>query len=85
MILIGTCWRVQPLPVPTRNWGSVNMNLITALPETASGNTAIVVFDDRLTEMVHLAACKTAIETLAFAKMLRHEVIRGYMEYPMSL
>ena len=39
---------LQPLPVPNRKWGSVSMDLITALPETASGNTAIVVFVDRL-------------------------------------
>ena len=27
---------LQPLPVPTRKWGSVSMDLITALPETTS-------------------------------------------------
>ena len=32
---------LQPLPVPTRKCGSVSMDLITDLPETASGNTAI--------------------------------------------
>lgn len=57
-------------------WGSVSVDLITALPETASGNTAIVVFVDRLTKMTHLAACKTSIGTQAFAKLLRHEVLR---------
>ena len=67
---------LQPLPVPTRKWGSVSMDLITALPETASGNSAIVVFVDRLTKMTHLAACKPAIGTQALAKLLRHEVIR---------
>ena len=41
---------LQPLPVPTRKWGSVSMDLTTALPETASRNSAIVVFVDRLTE-----------------------------------
>ncbi len=59
---------LQPLPVPTRTWGNVSMDLITALPETASGNTAIVVFIDRLTKMVHLAARKTTIGTQAFAQ-----------------
>ena len=27
---------LQPLPVPTREWGSISIDLITALPETAS-------------------------------------------------
>ena len=52
------------------------MDLITALPETALGNTAIVVFVDRLSKMTHLVACKTAIDAQTFAKLLRHEVIR---------
>ena len=67
---------MQPLPVPTRKWGSVSMDLTTALPEAASGNTAIVVFVDRLSKMTHLAACKTSIDTCAFAKLFRREVIR---------
>ena len=67
---------MQPLPVPARKWGSVSMDLITALPETASGNSAIVVFVDRLSKMTHLAACPTSIDTRAFAKLFRHEVVR---------
>ena len=68
---------LQPLPIPTRKWGSVSMDLIIALPETASGNTAIVLFVDRLSKMTtHLAACKTSLDAQAFAKLLRHEVIR---------
>ena len=35
---------LQPFPIPTRKWGSVSMDLITALPETASSKTAIAVF-----------------------------------------
>ena len=67
---------LQPLPIPTRKWGSVSMDLITSLPETAAGNSAIVVFVCRLTKMVHLVACKTAIGAEAFAKLLRREVLR---------
>ena len=67
---------LQPLPIPTRKWGNVSMDLMTALPETASGNTDIVVFVDRLSKMTHLAACKRSIGTQAFAKLLRHGMIR---------
>ena len=52
------------------------MDLITSLPETAAGNSAIVVFVCTLTKMVHLVACKTAIGAEAFAKLLRCEVLR---------
>ncbi len=67
---------LQPLPIPSRRWGSVSMDLITALPETQSGNTAIVAFVDRLTKMTHLAACSTDIGAEDFAKLFRHEVFR---------
>ena len=67
---------LQPLPVPTRKWGSVSMDLITSLPETADGHSAIVVFVCRLTKMVHLVPCKTSIGAAAFAKMFRREVLR---------
>jgi len=52
---------LQLLPVHSRKWNSASMDLITASPESASDDTAIVVFVDRLTKMFHLAACKTAI------------------------
>ena len=67
---------LQPLPIPSRRWGSVSMDLITALPETKSGNTAIVAFVERLSKMTHLAACSTNIDAEDFAKLFRHEVFR---------
>ena len=48
---------LQPLPIPSRRWGSVSLDVITALPETRSGNTAIVAFVHRLRKMTHFAAC----------------------------
>ena len=41
---------LQPLPIPTRPWQQVSMDLITALPRSRSGNDAIVVFVDKLTK-----------------------------------
>ena len=35
---------------------------VTQLPETDNGNTCIVVFVDRLSKMVHVAAAPTAHE-----------------------
>lgn len=43
---------LQPLPVPSRKWESVSVDFITQLPRTRNGNTAIVVFVDRLTKMI---------------------------------
>ena len=44
---------LQPLPVPDNRWERVSGGLITHLPPTARGHTAIVVFVDALSKMVH--------------------------------
>ena len=67
---------LQPLPIPHRRWGSVSVDLITALPETKKGNTAIVVFCDRLSKMVHIASCRTQINAVEFVELFKHEVFR---------
>jgi hypothetical protein len=44
----------QPLPIPEKQWVLVTMDLITQLPLAKDGNTAIVVFTDKLTKMIHI-------------------------------
>ena len=67
---------LQLLAILTHNSGSLDMDLITALPKTASGNSALVALVDRLGKMTHLATCKTHVDIVGFAKLLRHEVLR---------
>ena len=55
-------------------WDSVSMDLITHLPETESGNTAIVVFVNRLSKMVRLAAVKTTIDSKQYADLFVKEI-----------
>ena len=46
---------LQPLQLPLGKWSSISVDFITELPETATTQyTAICVFVDRLTKMVHL-------------------------------
>ena len=45
---------LQPLEIPSRKWAHVTTDLVTDLPES-NGFTAIIVFVDKLTKMVHLA------------------------------
>lgn len=54
---------LQPLQVPKGKWESISMDLITQLPETPSGHSAIVVFVDRLTKMAHLVPTRTNMGT----------------------
>lgn len=59
---------LQPLPIPDYPWQWVTMDLITGLPLTTRGHTAIVVFVDKLTKQVHYAPLKereTDASTLA--------------------
>ena len=52
------------------------MDLITQLPKTKKGNDAIVVFVDKLTKMVHFAACKTSIDAPQLAQLMFDTVVR---------
>ena len=65
---------LQPLEIPGHKWESVSTDLITQLPETTKGHTAIVCFVDRLTKMVHLAAMVTNINSKEFAHLFMKEV-----------
>ena len=50
------------------------MDLITQLPETERGNTAIVVFVDRLSKMVRLVPVKTTIDAKEYAHVFVREI-----------
>lgn len=67
---------LTPLAIPERRWEVVTMDLITSLPMTQSGHDAIVVFVDKLSKMVHFAACKTAIGAEEFAALYVKEIVR---------
>jgi len=62
------------LNVPTGLWESISMDLITQLPETENGNTAIVVFVDRLSKMVRLVPVETSIDDREYAHIFVREV-----------
>ena len=53
--------------MPQRAWASVSLDLITQLPETAKGNTQIVVYVDRLTKMCHLSPLPATANALDVA------------------
>ena len=59
---------LEPLEIPSRKWAHVTTDLVIDLPES-NGFTAIVVFVDKLTKMVHLAGCKKEVTTLEYAQI----------------
>ena len=67
---------LQPLPVPSRRWGSVSMDLVTALTPSHRGNDAILVFVCRLSKMVHFAPCKHTVTAQGCADLFMQHVFR---------
>ena len=47
---------LQPLPIPTRNWQDISLDLIVELPPS-SGHNAILVVVDRCTKAAHFIPC----------------------------
>ena len=60
---------LQPLEIPSREWVHVTTDLITDLP-ASNRFTAIVVFVDKLTKMVHLAGWKKEVATMEYAQIV---------------
>ena len=66
---------LRPLEIPSRKWAHITMNLVTDLPES-NGYTAIAVFMDKLTKMVHLASCTKKVTAMEYAKLFVDHVFR---------
>ncbi|KAG3164008.1 hypothetical protein PC128_g20243 [Phytophthora cactorum] len=58
---------LQSLPTPSECWQSISMDFVFGLPPDSKRRTGIVVFVDRFSKMVHLAAVPaevTAVQTV---------------------
>jgi hypothetical protein len=67
---------LQSLDVPGTRWETVSMDLITKLPETTSGNDAIIVFVDKFSKMVHYAATTTTCTAVDVARIFFDTVVK---------
>ena len=66
---------LQPIPLPERAWQQITTDLMTDLPES-DGKTAIAVFVDRLTKMVHFFPCTKEITAAEYARLFVNQVFR---------
>ena len=66
---------LQPIPIPERKWQQITTDLVTDLPES-KGYTAIAVFVDRLTKMLHFAPCTKGITAPEYAQLMIDYVVR---------
>ncbi|GMF54532.1 unnamed protein product [Phytophthora fragariaefolia] len=82
------CQRVKPaplsqaplrsLPTPSECWQSISMDFIFGLPPDNKWRTGIVVFVDRFTKMVHLAAVPTEMTSKQTARLFVEMVFRHH-------
>ena len=66
---------MQPIPLPERAWQQITTDLVTDLPES-DGKTAVAVFVDRLTKMVHFFPCTKEITAAQYARLFVNQVFR---------
>lgn len=69
---------LQSLPIPSHPWQQVSMDLITQLPKSRRGHDAIVVFVDKLTKQIHLAATTTSVTAPQLAHIFWETVVRHH-------
>ena len=67
----------QAIPVPNRLWGTVQVDFMTTVPVTKSGNDSVAVFVDKASHMIHIAPFKNKNFTSPdFQRMMEQEVVR---------
>lgn len=67
---------LQPLKPPLRPWEQISLDFIVGLPATPEGWNAVLVFVDRFSRMVHLAATKDTCTAEQAADLLLKHVYR---------
>jgi RNase H-like domain found in reverse transcriptase/Integrase zinc binding domain/Reverse transcriptase (RNA-dependent DNA polymerase)/Chromo (CHRromatin Organisation MOdifier) domain len=68
--------KLQPLPIPEQKWSTVTMDLTVGLPRTVRGHTAVVVFVDKFTKMVHYVATISNVDAPQLAQIFFDTVFR---------
>ena len=66
---------LQPIPLPERKWQQIMTDLVIDLPQS-NGKTAIAVFVDRLSKMVHFALCPKEISAEKYAQLFINHVLK---------
>ena len=69
---------LQPSPIPDEPWQSVGLDLITDLPKTPRGFTAILVVVDRLTKLAHFQPTVTTCSAPDLAQLFIDTVVRHH-------
>lgn len=69
---------LQPLPIPTKPWESVTMDLIINLPRSHEGHDAIFTIVDRFSKMSHFIPTTTDVKAPALATLFMNHVFKHH-------
>ena len=69
---------LQPLATPSHRWEQVSLDLITGLPPTSKGHTALVVFVDRLSKQIITAPTTDSVTAPQVAQLYFDTVFRHH-------
>ncbi|OWZ10199.1 reverse transcriptase [Phytophthora megakarya] len=72
------CTSLEDLPTPSECWESVSMDFVFGLPRDSRRKTGIVVFVDRFSKMVHLAAVAAEVTSVQTARLFVDMVFKHH-------
>ncbi|KAG2981229.1 hypothetical protein PC120_g24829 [Phytophthora cactorum] len=69
---------LQSLPTPSECWQSISMDFVFVLPPDSKRRTGVVVFADRFSKMVHLAAVPAEVTAVQTARLFVDMVFKHH-------
>ena len=66
---------LQPLEIPTKKWAHATTDMVMDLLEPG-GYTAIAVFINKLTKMVHFSQCQKKVDAMEYSRIFVDTVFR---------
>ena len=67
---------LQPLPIPSKPWECISMDLITALPMTTHGHDAIFTIVDRFSKMCHFIPTTSNVDAPSLASLFLSHILK---------
>ncbi|KAL3685904.1 hypothetical protein R1sor_003926 [Riccia sorocarpa] len=69
---------LQPLPIPSKRWEHISMDLVCELPMTKMGFDSIVVFVDKLSKMIHLCPTRKDVFAPELAQLYLRTIVNHH-------
>ncbi|KAG3091665.1 hypothetical protein PI125_g17378 [Phytophthora idaei] len=69
---------LQSLPIPSECWQSISMDFVYGFPPDSKRRTGVVVFVDRFSKMVHLAAVPAEVTAVQTARLFVDMVFKHH-------